>query len=420
MRTSLIIIGIVGFLQASCSSCSDGGSVHDAGPGTDTDADTDTDTDVDSDTDSDSDTDTDSDTVSDAGPWEWTDLPPSEDCGPGCQQLTYGGGVRDGEWDVWDNFVVFNTYPDSTIGVVDVVNRRQLMVPVPVEECASPDIDCYGQYPSIYQNYVYYGLLANSPHRSILVRADILGHTQELWYSTVDTGEDGWESIKATDVYGDRITSTGGCDNASVNELCYFNLSAPGEATVLAGSMYGAPANVWGDIAVWWSYDGGGDTVDVVKYDFISSELSYITHDPESQIYTRFQGNTVVYMDLRFGDNLLMGDWNHAAVFAYDLSTSESKQITNAEWIAANPDVYDNIVVWQDFRASANPNNKMSLSGTEIWGYNLTTETEFQVTNLPGRIKQTPRIWEDKVFVHMSVGSGGDGIFMFDLPDGAK
>ena len=63
---------------------------------------------------------------------------------------------------------------------------------------------------------------------------------------------------------------------------------------------------------------------------------------------------------------------------------------------------------------------ELIFTAAEIWGYNLTTETEFQVTNLPGRIKQTPRIWEDKVFVHMSIASGGDGIFVFDLPDGAK
>ena len=420
MRSPLVVVGLVGLALSACSSCgSGGGGAHDAGPDTSADTDTDSDTDNDTDSDIDTDADTDSDTLSDAGPWEWTDLPPSEDCGSGCQQLTYSGGVRDREWDVWDNFLVFNTV-DSKIGVVDILNRKQLMVPVPVEECNSPDIDCYGQYPSIYQNYVYYGLLANSPHRSILVRADITSHSQELWYSTVDTDEDGWESIIYTDVYDNRITSTGGCDNGSVNELCYFNLAAPGEATALTGSLYGGRASLWGDVAVLGTYDHEGDTFDVEGYNFVSSEFFYITHDAETQIYPKFQGNTAVYMDLRFGDNLLSGDWNHAAVFAYDLSTYETKQITNAEWIAAHPDVYDSIVVWQDFRASSDPNNAMSFDGVEIWGYNMITETEFQITNLPGRPKQTPRIWGDKVFVHMSIASGGDGIFMFDPPDGSK
>ena len=84
------------------------------------------------------------------------------------------------------------------------------------------------------------------------------------------------------------------------------------------------------------------------------------------------------------------------------------------------PDIYDNIIIWADYRDSANPNDVDSFSGVQIWGYNIDTATEFQITNIPDRPKTMPRIWGDKVFVDMQKTTGGSAIYMFPLPDGAK
>ena len=109
-----------------CSSCSsNGGSGPDAGTDTGTGTGGDTDTDADIDTDTDTDTDT---FVSDAGPWDWTDLPDSGDCGPGCAQLTYSHEVRFEEWDVWGDFLVF-VEEDMRSVLVDTENRKQLVIP---------------------------------------------------------------------------------------------------------------------------------------------------------------------------------------------------------------------------------------------------------------------------------------------------
>ena len=227
-------------------------------------------------------------------------------------------------------------------------------------------------------------------------------------------------TIKQLDAYDGRIVTKGGCDNAATLELCFYDVSSPGELTELAGSYYGGHNSLWGDKAVWSTLQQDGDFYNVKGYDFLGSELFYITQDEETQLKPRFQGSTVVYMDLRFGDSQFSGNWNHSAVFAYDLVTHETTQVTSGEWIATYPDVYDGIVVWGDYRDCANPNNIGIYSCVEIWGYNLATGTEFKITDLPGRAKQTPRIWGDKVFVDMSKSTGGSAIFMFDLPDGAK
>ena len=133
-------------------------------------------------------------------------------------------------------------------------------------------------------------------------------------------------------------------------------------------------------------------------------------------MFARIHGDRVVYQDLKLGTSDSMGDWNHAAIFMYEISTGTTTQITSGAWIAAYPDVHDNIIVWADYRDSVNPNNNTSFAGVQIWGYNIDTSTEFQITNILNRPKTMPRIWGDKVFVDMAKTTGGNAIYMFDLP----
>ena len=199
------------------------------------------------------------------------------------------------------------------------------------------------------------------------------------------------------------------------NDLCHFPLPAPSTPEVIIPGTYGSHNSIWGDVVVWTLALTNND---IRGYDFSTQQFIEVTDDDstEHQLAARIQGDRVVYQDLRFGDSDPMGNWNHSAIFMYEISTGTTTQITNGAWIAAYPDVYDNIIIWADYRDSADPNDKNSLSGVEIWGYNIDTTTEFKITNLPGRVKTTPRIWGDKVFVAMYKATSGDAIYMFDLP----
>jgi beta propeller repeat protein len=213
--------------------------------------------------------------------------------------------------------------------------------------------------------------------------------------------------------------SRGGCgevlDSAS---LCFLDIEYPAPQ-VLIEENYGGCNSIWGDMLVF--FDWRTFPTKITGYDFSKQQFSEIASGEKDTQDPRIHGTKVVYQDLRYGDSDIMGSWEHGVVFVYDLETKERKQITNQDWISAYPDVYGDIVVWADYRDSANPNDKNSLSGVEIWGYNLETKQEFQITNLPGRSKTTPRIWEDKVFVHMYKETPGeDAIYMFDLSKGAK
>ncbi len=390
---------------------------------TDTGADTDTDSDTDADTDSDSDSDTDPPDgfFPDAGPWDWEYLPDAGDCGQeGCRQLTFGDGVDFLEWDVWGDLLFFIDGDSKKATVVDHVQNTQLEIPNAFPEIGLPTSTSY-LYPTIFDQMVCYSrVVYSSMGFSSVICADLEFETQALVHHRPIVGSDLPEPAKYSDLYGNHFVSTGGCGELDSKPLCVFDLNAPGTYVEAAQSYYGGYNTIWENVVVWFGDENDGDE-DIRGYDLSTSEVIEIAVDDEVQAFPRIKGTKVVYMDLRFGDSGYAGDWNHAAIFMYDLTTQETIQITDGSSIAIDPDLDGDIVVWMDYRACPDPNGTYeSYYCAEVWGYNLDTETEFQITNLPGRSKQTPRIWGDHVFIQMSKVGGGDAIYMFDLPDGAK
>jgi hypothetical protein len=219
-----------------------------------------------------------------------------------------------------------------------------------------------------------------------------------------------WTS-KHIDVFGNRIVSKGGCGSYEQMELCLFNAQEPGEVSVLIAEDYGTSNSIWGDIVVWHTA-----TDDIQAWDFSRDELIRITDDTPDQCFARVQDGRVVYQDLSLGTASCFTSWANAAVFVYDIETEARVRLTNGEWIAAIPDVFGDIVIWADYRNCADPNHKDSFYNVEIWGHDLVSGVDFQITDLPGRAKTTPRIWGDKVYVHMYTTTGGSGIYMFDIP----
>jgi beta propeller repeat protein len=73
--------------------------------------------------------------------------------------------------------------------------------------------------------------------------------------------------------------------------------------------------------------------------------------------------------------------------------------ICTAEGLQRNPDIADNIVVWQDFRNNDN---------WDIYGYNLTTGQEFQITDDPAdqtnpAVSGNLVVWQDRRGDHWSI-----------------
>ena len=98
------------------------------------------------------------------------------------------------------------------------------------------------------------------------------------------------------------------------------------------------------------------------------------------------------------------------------LKPIEKTSITSENWITSFPDIFDEIIVWADYRDCVDPNSTADLGCVEIWGYDLKKQTEFQITNSPGRRKADPRIWGNRVYFQMDHEKGdGFGLYVVEL-----
>jgi beta propeller repeat protein len=431
LRQSTELVSIVvafvlfGCLVTNCSGCSESSgkpTEESSGNTADSDGSTVSTGSESPDSDTPNETSTETDTVA-VDSWEWQDNPEGEDCGPGCRQATFERNVGEEQWDVWENLLV---YSDTwrRIQVVDLSNNRSVQVPdVYPEHPSRPDSssESSSNYPTIYEWFVYYThAAATEPPMLEVIQVDLKNQSQQIiWQREIMTEDDllRYHVPAYLDVYGERVVSEAGAGNPLFVTLSVFEPPWPTEGrTLIDERNYGGFNSIWEDTLIFWELNSGVENIS--GYDFTKEEFFSVTDDEEYQFAPRMHKNRVVYMDLRLGESNTRGDWEHGAIFMKDLSTGETTQITSGETLAANPDIHDDIIVWMDYRACDNPNNKDDHQNIEIWGYDLSTQTEFQITDLPGWPKGFPRVWKDKVYVHMFRElAAGDAIYQFDLPE---
>jgi hypothetical protein len=395
--------------------CNNGGG---ASPDGSTDTGT-TDADADADSDGDGDSDSDTDTwITDAGPWDWEPLPEMEDCGLRCQRLTGAGEVQSYEWDVWDTRIVYlNTI--YQLYTVDWMAQEALKIPDLSAEFPVGEDYTGRRSPVIYSSSVFFteAIFTSSPKRIHLVVSDLDAHVNTVIATVLKTGEYMPHYPQHNDFYLTRQVSRAGCDPYSELLFCSIDVTHYSEAS--GYDLYSTGHSIWGEVAVRLRLDTPSG--DIGGYRVSTGEFFDITDDDEYQLSPRIWESLVVYQDLRLGDSTPEGDWNHSSIWLYDLDSEQTVQITDGSSVAIFPDVFGNIVIWSDYRHCADPQNKALMDCAEIYGKNLVTDVEFKITDHPGWAKQPPpRIWGDKVFVHMYPPSGGSALFLFDLPPEAR
>jgi beta propeller repeat protein len=358
--------------------------------------------------------------TTDAGPWDWEDLPPGEDCGPGCTQLAVTDFVHRGEWDVWAEFLVYmhhDAMEGYFIGLTELHQMKRMILPDVLKNHPDADQSTAGT-PSVSGNQIAYNKFGkyqwpyNDKKPLFFVHADIEKKQQTIiWQTEQESGIPSWSPL--FDSYGQRVVSEGGYDCPGGGWTCLREPPWPSDGVNLPGCAGGL--SIWGDRLVCMNLNNPPD--DILAYDLTTMQTFPITDDDEYQIWPRIHEDRVVWQDFRLGSGEPSGSWAHSAVFTKDLSTSDVKQITDGSAVAVFPDVFGDIVIWSDYRHCADPQDKAFMDCAEIYGKNLVTDLEFKITDHPGWAKQPPpRIWGDKVFVHMYPPSGGSALFMFDLP----
>jgi beta propeller repeat protein len=300
-----------------------------------------------------------------------------------------------------NEFVGFQNQ-DYKIEIVNYLLKRRLELPN-----IYPDIQFVGHFPAISESGIYYSYLSKGS--IALVIADLQEKIQTvIWEGELDSSIPAW--APRLDAYDERLVSEGGEDCSSGK--CFRQPPWPAKGVDVYECAFGL--SIWGDRLVCMTLNNPPD--DILAYDLTTMWTFPITDDNYYQIWPRIHEDRVVWQDFRLGSGVPTGSWEHSAIFAKDLSTGDVKQITDGSAIASFPDVHGDRIVWTDYRHCGNPHDKNDFANVEVYGYNLATQTEFRVTNLPGRPKSIPRVWGEKAFVEMRTMGGGTAVYMFDLP----
>ncbi|MDW7731206.1 MAG: hypothetical protein SCH66_02125 [Methanolobus sp.] len=158
-------------------------------------------------------------------------------------------------------------------------------------------------------------------------------------------------------------------------DIYMYNMSSGEEIQLTSnGSDQIAPA-IYGNIIVWEDYRNADQAygnmaleelvqldADIYGYDLSTGEEFLITENESWQGEPAIYGNRIVWTDLRNVEQATGGSNNtsqdsgmfDADIYMYDLSTGEELLITEDRSWQEEPEIYENRIVWTDYR-NGNP-----------------------------------------------------------------
>jgi len=266
---------------------------------------------------------------------------------------------------------------------------------------------------------MYYGVKnygAQPVYRGI-VRVSISDLCQQFLYSSSEPSEE-LDPFYYADVSADIFVSTSTADAADDRkDLVYFDLAHPEQglhALILSdGVSYGFGNQIWGNHIVWT--DTRPPAYNIIGYDLAAEQFFDVINDEPHQFGAKIWDGRVVYTDLRNGDGNYQTNCEHADIYLYEIATETTTRITDGDWIQWYPDIWEDTIVWADYRDSTEPNNMNDFSGVEIYSYDLVSEEETKVTDLPGRGKMFPRVFGNRIFFEMKDSENQIQIYMVEL-----
>jgi beta propeller repeat protein len=221
-------------------------------------------------------------------------------------------------------------------------------------------------------------------------------------------------------IYGDIIVWEDGRNSGPGDgnrDVYMYNLSTSTETQITTNLSRQADPAIYGDRIVWTDERNGNE--DIYMYGLSTSEEIRITTSKEEQLEqgtetqittnNSRQSNPDIYED-----RIVWIDWRNgnADIYMYDLFISTETQITNDEADQLNPDIYGDRIVWQDSR-----NGK-----SDLYMFNVSTSKETRITT-SGSVYYGSEIYGDRI-VWMDKrnsgsapddGFGGFDVYMYDL-----
>ncbi len=279
------------------------------------------------------------------------------------------------------------------------------------------------EVPDIYENIVVYADTRNGNDGDIF-SYDLLTQTE-----TVITTGSSFQYRPA--IYGDIVVWEE--DTLSSRQIFGYDLSTNTKFQITSQISSKLNPDVFGDIVVWQDFRNGN--WDIYGYDLSAGTEFQISSDVDIQVEPSIYGDIVVWEDRRnfdiYGYDLSTGTefqipttplnqsekpqiHENLVVYevlqsgtsfdirAYDLSTDTDFVIVDAPDAQRQAAVYGDLVLWVDER---------NFSSAEIFGYEISTGTEFQVTSNGSLSNSFPAIWDKTAVWQDGRGSNDPNIF---------
>jgi len=172
------------------------------------------------------------------------------------------------------------------------------------------------------------------------------------------------ESRSAPDIDGNIVVWL---EDRGTHTIYGYDLIAKEEFVIYSQDVYsGSTPKIHGNIVVW---SGATNDTDIYGYDLETNEIIPICVKPASQLHPDVYGDIVVWQDNRNN-----GQYD---IYGYNLETQEEFRISSSASKQRYPVIYGNYVAWQD-------SNKHPLgSNWDIFLYDLVSETEWPIAITP-------------------------------------
>ncbi len=278
----------------------------------------------------------------------------------------------------------------------------------------------------------------NTGSRTISLITVVIEETQ----ITTDTGIQ-----RMPHIYGDRIVWTDWRNAGS--DIYMRNLTTGQETRVTTDSNLKWGASVYGNWIVWVS-EVTGQNEAIYRYNIQSGNKYPVTANYHNH-YDRQEKPAIYGNKIIWGENhIYMYDMTtgrtttvvsngrsqntpviHCGKIAYlnkdvneqgdiyvcNLTAGSLYQITNNPAAKYDPDIYDDRIVWTDYRNAVNDSQN-----ADIYAYNLTTGQESRITTETAHDRQTPKIYGDKIVwaEHRQATDQNTTICIHDLSTGCE
>jgi beta propeller repeat protein len=304
---------------------------------------------------------------------------PIRDCGPGCRQVTclaYIGGSE--TWDVSNDIVAYYSYHRyNRHGVGLYMKNLSTEEETKILSYSSSDYKCW--YLALSQNRISYDLTNHEGTDNFVSNLHLFDLTMSddvILLSSSSSSFDYIMTFNRIDMYGDIIVWNGK-DVGDVIEAGFvymFDLSSM-ERTKLIGNADCYAPRIWNRNIVcegWWS--SYVEEVAIYNLD-AGGDLSYLNNHPAAQINPDIWENRVVWVDFRAEQC--------ADIYWCELPECIPQPVTTNQACQDFPAIEGDWIVWHDFRNDSNPLDFYSgdHDNIEIWGFNLSTGQEYQLAS---------------------------------------